>query len=165
MRLSPWADRPVLLRKSVPPSARSTTETARANNDLTAAALHTGSRQEQANHYGTKFSTANVDIHRVAIPVELSDGTTAVSRAATIQLPRGAAPSRTGHFFIDLSRAWLLHGDRTRALESLHRARSIAPQLTRYHPGVHETIHALAVSDSRSTNSLAHFAAWCGVRN
>lgn len=134
-----------------------------ANDYLSAAATRTTPRQEQANHYGTKFSTANVDIHRVAVPVELSDGTTAVSRAATINLPRGAAPSRTGHYFIDLSRAWLLHGDRTRALESLNTARTIAPQLTRYHPQVHETVRALAVSDSRSTTSLSNFAAWCGV--
>ncbi|WP_405495104.1 helix-turn-helix domain-containing protein [Nocardia sp. NBC_00511] len=135
-----------------------------ANDYLSAAATRTMAQQEQANHYGTKFSAANVDIHRVAVPVELSDGTTAVSRAATIKLPRGAAPSRTGHYFIDLSRAWLLHGDRTRALESLNTARAIAPQLTRYHPQVHEMVRALAVSDSRSTTSLSNFAAWCGVR-
>ncbi|MGV9836616.1 helix-turn-helix domain-containing protein [Nocardia niigatensis] len=130
---------------------------------LAAAAERIGPRQESANHYGTKFSAANVDIHRVAVPVELQDGTKAVTRAAEIRLPRGAAPSRTGHYFIDLSRAWLLHGSRERAFNSLQRARKIAPQLTRYHPQVHETVRAIAINDVRSTNTLAGFAAWCGV--
>ncbi|MBF6080554.1 helix-turn-helix transcriptional regulator [Nocardia cyriacigeorgica] len=121
--------------------------------------------QEVANFYGTKFSGANVAIHRVAVPVELSDGTTAVTRASGVRLPSDTAPSRAGHYWIDLARAWLLHGDRNRALDSLQQARKIAPQLTRYHPQVHETVHALAISDSRSTHSLSHFAAWCGVRN
>ncbi|MEU2042153.1 helix-turn-helix domain-containing protein [Nocardia niwae] len=119
---------------------------------------------EAANHYGTKFGAANVDIHRVAVPVELCDGTTAVSRADGIRLPADTAPSRSGHYWIDLSRAWLLHGDRRRALDSLNQARRIAPQLTRYHPQVHETVHALAARDARTTNSLANFAAWCGVK-
>lgn len=120
--------------------------------------------QEAANHYGTKFSAANVDIHRVAVPVEMADGTTAVTRAAEIRLPPGAAPSRTGHYWIDLARGWLMHGDRGKALEALQTARRIAPQLTRYHPQVHETVHSLATADSRTTNSLSHFAAWCGIQ-
>ncbi len=121
--------------------------------------------QEEANHYGTKFGIANVDIHRIAVPVELFDGTTAVSRAAAVHLPSGTAPSRAGHYWIDLARGWLLHGDRNRALTSLQTARRIAPQLTRYHPQVHETVHALAARNSRSTSSLAHFAAWCAIRH
>lgn len=120
--------------------------------------------QEEANFYGTKFGLANVDIHRVAIPVELADGTTAVSRASTVRLPVGTAPSRSGHYWIDLSRGWLLHGDRQKALASLEAARRIAPQVTRYHPQVHETVQSLAVSDKRTTASLARFAAWCGIR-
>jgi transcriptional regulator with XRE-family HTH domain len=136
-----------------------------ADEHLSSAALHVTIGQAWANHYGTKFDAANVDIHRVAVPLELSDGTTAVSRAATIQLPGDIAPSRSGHYWIDLSRAWFLHGDRRKALDALQHARRVAPQLTRYHPQVHETIHALAVSDVRATGSLSNFAAWCGVRN
>ncbi|WP_028477035.1 hypothetical protein [Nocardia sp. CNY236] len=132
---------------------------------LAEAAASTAPGQERANCYGTKFSSANVDIHRVAVPVELADGTTAVTRAAEIRLPNGTAPSRAGHYWIDLSRAWLLHGDRRHALDALHTARRIAPQLTRYHPQVHETVRALAANDARSAHSLANFAAWCGVRS
>jgi hypothetical protein len=61
--------------------------------------------QEDANFYGTKFGQANISIHRVAIPVELADGTTAVSRASKVHLPAGAAPSCVGHFWLDLPAA------------------------------------------------------------
>lgn len=120
--------------------------------------------QEEANFYGTKFGLPNLNIHRVAVPVELADGTTAVSRASQVRLPDETAPSRAGHYWIDLSRGWLLHGDRKRTLASLEVARRIAPQVTRYHPQVHETVQSLAVSDKRTTASLARFAAWIGIR-
>ena len=120
--------------------------------------------QDEANFYNTKFGLPNVTIHEVSVPVELADGTTAVTRAAKVTLPAHTAPSRVGHYWIDIARAWLLHGNRARALDSLQQARRISPQLTRYHPQVHETVHILAARDARSTASLRHFAAWCGIR-
>lgn len=36
--------------------------------------------------------------------------------------------------YLDLARAWLLHGDKQRASTSLERARAVAPELTRNHP-------------------------------
>ncbi|HSZ29252.1 MAG TPA: helix-turn-helix domain-containing protein [Pseudonocardiaceae bacterium] len=120
--------------------------------------------QDEANFYNTKFGLPNVTIHEVSVPVELADGTTAVTRAAKVTLPAHTAPSRVGHYWIDIARAWLLHGNRARALDSLQQARRITPQLTRYHPQVHETVHILAARDARSTASLRHFAAWCGIR-
>ncbi|MGH3773517.1 MAG: helix-turn-helix domain-containing protein [Pseudonocardiaceae bacterium] len=121
-------------------------------------------RHDEADSYSTNFGPVNVSIHEVAVPIELADGTTAVTRAAKLTLPAHIAPTRAGHYWVDLSRAWLLHGDRRRSLESLEIARRIAPQLTRYHPQVHETVHILATHDTRSTASLRHFAAWCGIR-
>ncbi len=132
---------------------------------MTAARSLAVNGQDEANFYGTKFGLPNVSIHDVAVPVELADGTTAVTRATEVTLPPTTAPSRVGHYWIDLPRAWLLHGDRRQALDSLQQARRIAPQLTRYHPQVHETVHALAIQDARSTGSLRNFAAWCGIRN
>jgi hypothetical protein len=99
-----------------------------------------------------------VNIHDIAVPVELADGTTAVSRAADVTLPPTIAPSRVGHYWIDLSRAWLLHGDRRQALDSLHQARRIAPQLTRYHLQVRETVHTLAIQDARTSGSLRNYS-------
>lgn len=135
-----------------------------ADEHLTAARSLAVDGQDEANFYGTKFGLPNVSIHHVAVPVELTDGTTAVTRAAGVTLLAHTAPSRAGHYWIDLARAWLLHGDRRRALDSLHTARRIAPQLTRYHPQVHETVYTLATQDARATSNLPHFAAWCGIR-
>ncbi len=140
------------------------TDTGLAEAHLIEAQALTAPDQDQANYYGTKFSAPNVAIHRVAVPVELLDGTTAVHRAASMHLPAGTAPSRAGHYWIDLARGWLLHGDRSNALEALETARQIAPQLTRYHPQVHDAVQSLAARDRLATSTLSRFAAWCGVR-
>jgi transcriptional regulator with XRE-family HTH domain len=116
------------------------------------------------DHYGTGFRPSNVDIHSVSVPVELADGTTAVTRAAQLHLPPQTAPCRLGHHHIDLARAWLLHGDRDQAFASLQHAWRVAPELTRYHPQVKETVHALARAERRRSHSLASFARWAGIQ-
>ncbi|MGH3940319.1 MAG: helix-turn-helix domain-containing protein [Pseudonocardiaceae bacterium] len=113
--------------------------------------------------YNINASTANVEIHWVAVPVELADGTTAVGRAEQVQLPADAEPSRVGHHWIDVARAWMLHGDRDKALDALHQARQITPQQTRYHPSVRETVHLLAERERRANDTLAGFARWAGL--
>lgn len=107
--------------------------------------------------YNINASPINVEIHWVAVPVELSDGTSAVGRAAQVHIPERTEPHREGHHWVDVARAWTLHGDRVKALESLNSARRVAPQLTRYHPQVHETVRILAETDRRATDSLAGF--------
>ncbi|MEV6770205.1 helix-turn-helix transcriptional regulator [Nocardia sp. NPDC051030] len=120
-------------------------------------------RESRYSNYGTGFRPSNVDIHSVAVPVELSDGTTALSRAEHIRLAGSVAPSRAGHYYIDVSRAWLLHGNKDRAFQTLEQARQVAPELTRNHPQVHETLRVLAHS-RRGTDKLAHFAKWADVK-
>jgi transcriptional regulator with XRE-family HTH domain len=119
---------------------------------------------DQANWYAMKFGPTNVRIHQIAIPVEMLDGTTAVSRARGFEPPADFAPSRVAHYWIDLAQGWLLHGDKPRALDSLYRARSVSPQLVRYHPQVRETVKSLAAAETRAVGTLSHFAAWCGVQ-
>jgi len=117
-----------------------------------------------ASPYYTVLATeANVDIHTVAVPVELGDATTALTRAEQIKIPTGEEPARVARHWIDLARAWALEGDHTQALDALHHARTIAPQLTRYHPQAHETTHLLAEHDRRAPDSLAGFARWADI--
>lgn len=116
-----------------------------------------------APYFDVRANRSNVDIHSVAVPVELVDGTTAVARAESVHLDDQEESSRVGHHYIDLARAWTLHGDRDRALRSLQTARRVSPQQTRYHPSVRETLHTIAAADRRSTDSLAGFARWAGV--
>ncbi|MGQ0778992.1 MAG: hypothetical protein ACT4NY_32035, partial [Pseudonocardiales bacterium] len=117
-----------------------------------------------ASPYYTVLATeANVDIHTVAVPVELGDASTALTRAEQIKIPTGEEPARVARHWIDLARAWALHGDHSQALDALHHARMIAPQLTRYHPQARETAVLLTEHDRRAPDSLAGFARWAGI--
>jgi putative transposase len=60
--------------------------------------------------------------------------------------------------------SWPATGVACQTLLSSTKQPDSAPQLTRYHPQVHETVHTMAIHDVRSTGSLPRFAAWCGIR-
>ncbi|MFT7837329.1 helix-turn-helix domain-containing protein [Saccharothrix sp. BKS2] len=131
---------------------------------------HLGEARETADRIGRDrddyrlcFGPTNVNIWSVGLAVELNDGTEAVKRAGTFTIPRDAPRERAGHHYIDLSRGWLIHGDRAKALGSLQTAKKIAPSQTRYHPMVHETVRVIARQEARSTETLRGFAAWCGI--
>lgn len=109
------------------------------------------------------FGPTNVDIWSVALAVEAMDGTEALNRARTLVIPADAPKERAGHHFIDLSRAYLLHGDRRHAFGALQIAKTIAPAQTRYNPMVHETVRALARAEPRSVDTVHGFAVWCGI--
>jgi hypothetical protein len=109
------------------------------------------------------FGPTNVEIWSVALAVESMDGTEALNRAQSLVIPDGTPKEREGHHYIDLSRAYLLHGDRTRALDALLNAKAIAPAQTRWNPMVHETVRALARAEARSVDTVHGFAVWCGI--
>lgn len=115
------------------------------------------------DHYGLEFGPSNVAIHEVSVPVEMYDGTEAINRASRIRLPSSVAPVRHGHYYIDLARGFLYHGDRRKSEDALWTARRIAPQLTRNHPMVRETVRMLAESERRRSSSLSDFASWLGI--
>jgi len=136
---------------------------AKADEHLTIARMLVTRGVPERPYHGVFASPVTVDIHRVAVAVELCDGLTAVDRAGQVQLPDHIPPCRAGDHWITVARAWTLHGDRTKALEALHQARRAAPQLTRYHPGIHETVHRLAERDRRADDTLAGFSRWLGI--
>ncbi|MFC4587327.1 helix-turn-helix domain-containing protein [Sphaerisporangium corydalis] len=116
-----------------------------------------------ANHYGLEFGPSNVIMHHVAVAVELCDGTEAVRLAGQEPLPPSVAPVRLGHHYIDLARGWLYHGDRRKSFATLLDARRVAPQQTRNHPMVRETIRMLVQLDRRCSKPLSTFATWLGM--
>jgi transcriptional regulator with XRE-family HTH domain len=115
------------------------------------------------NHYQLAFGPTNVRIHEVAVAVELGDMAEAIGRAEGFELPPDMPAERSSHHYIDLARAYLWHGNRQQALECLQRARKLAPQQTRYHPMVRDTLQSLARAERRSTRTLRGFAAWVGL--
>src|SRR5580692_179398 len=119
-----------------------------------------------AHHYGMEFGPANVALHEVAAAVELADGTLAVTRAAEVErsgLLASLPAVRVGHYYIEVARGWLYHGDRHQALNALRRARRAAPQQARYHPMVREAVQAIAHAEPRPSEELRSFASWLGI--
>ncbi|WP_440069138.1 helix-turn-helix domain-containing protein [Streptosporangium sp. OZ121] len=116
-----------------------------------------------ANHYGLEFGPSNVIMHEVAVAVEMYDGGEAVRRARNATFPPTVAPVRLGHHYIDLARGWLYHGDRQKSLEMLLAARRVAPQQTRNHPMVRETVRMLVDLERRRPRNLSGFASWLGL--
>lgn len=112
------------------------------------------------------FGPSNTLIHQVAVEVELGNYGRAVKEASGIRFPRQFAedhPDRVSHHHIDLGRAKLWTGDREGAFASMVQARQAAPQQTRFHPQVKDTVIALRRADRESSESLANFARWVGV--
>jgi transcriptional regulator with XRE-family HTH domain len=112
----------------------------------------------------TNFGPGNVAIHRVAVELEAGDPGRAAHEGASLRLPAGLKPTRAGRHWQDMGRAYLLSGEHAKALLSLQRARAMAPQQTRHHPQVHETIRALACTAGQVAPALSSFAHWLGVR-
>jgi transcriptional regulator with XRE-family HTH domain len=109
------------------------------------------------------FGPANVGFHDVAVAVELGDGPRALAAAAGLHIPAGCPPTRVGHHFMDLSRAYLWQGRPEESLACLRRARELAPQQTRHHPTAREVLRMLVRAHRWANEPLARFSAWMGV--
>lgn len=117
---------------------------------------------EDRNDYGLAFGPSNVTQHEIAVAVELEDSTAALRMARNARLTPPVPAVRRGHHYIDVSRAYLMHGNPGAALRNLQTARRVAPQQTRHHPMVRETVMAIA-SQSRGSEELTAFATWLGI--
>jgi transcriptional regulator with XRE-family HTH domain len=93
--------------------------------------------------FGVTWGPVNVGVHAVAIASEADDFGRAIELADNVRIPRGWTRSRAGHHWMDLGRAHAWEGHSEQALDCLHQARRTAPQQTRYHPTVRETVQAL----------------------
>lgn len=112
----------------------------------------------ERDEYGTLFGPQNVAIHRTAVELECGDPGRAAQLGDNTHLTDEVAPPRQGHHWQDTARAWLLAGQPNHALRALNRARVAAPQQTRHHPQVRETVRLIAEAERRRSDSLAGFA-------
>lgn len=117
----------------------------------------------ESDAYGTLFGVGNVGIHACAVELEAGDPGKAAVEGSALSLPPGIAPPRAGHHWQDTARAWVLSGQPNKAMDALNQARKVAPQQTRLHPSVRETLRAVAESERRRSDSLASFAGWVGM--
>jgi transcriptional regulator with XRE-family HTH domain len=129
---------------------------------MDAARLAAAQMRTDRNDYGLAFGPSNVAQHEIAVAVELEDGEEAVRRSRSIRLGPGVPSVRRGHHYIDLARGYVMAGDYAGGLRCLQQARRIAPQQTRHHPMVRETVLTIA-SARRGREDLSLFASWLGV--
>ncbi|WP_162240400.1 hypothetical protein [Nocardia arizonensis] len=127
------------------------------------AARETGARTGETDMYMTAFGPLNVEIHSHAIEMEAGDPSRAAVEGAALTYPTGAPPTRIGHHWQDNARAWLMSGKPDKALAALNKARAVAPQQTRLHPSVRETVHGIAAAQRRQSENLFGFASWLGT--
>lgn len=113
--------------------------------------------------YGVTWGPTNVGVHAVAMASEMDEFELAIELAEDVRIPRGWTRSRAGHHWMDLSRAHAWTGHSEQALDCLQRARRTAPQQTRYHPTVRETVLALKRHERARNSSLAQYAEWVGI--
>jgi transcriptional regulator with XRE-family HTH domain len=90
----------------------------------------------------------------------LHDTVNAIRRSIDTYDPVPAV--RRGHHYIDLARGYVMAGDNEGSLRCLQAARRIAPQQTRHHPMVRETVLSIA-SARRGREELSLFASWLGL--
>jgi hypothetical protein len=115
-------------------------------------------------YYGTAFGPSSVRIHEIATAAEQGDAGKVLTRARGWQPSLAVPAERRSHYFIELARAQLWAGERSKALSSLHEARRIAPQHTRCNPQARRTLVSLLRLQRRPPDRLLSFAAWAGVK-
>ncbi|MFD1828308.1 MULTISPECIES: helix-turn-helix domain-containing protein [Streptomyces] len=109
------------------------------------------------------FGPANVGAHEVFARLELRQYDEALAAARAVRPPHGWAASRRAALLVDRARAEMETGRAEAALASLAKARELAPQQTRFHPRVRETVNGLLNLRRRSPDALTRMAAWVGV--
>lgn len=118
---------------------------------------------EETNDFAMAFGRLNVQLNRMAVLTAADDHAGALACAEGLRLPPDYPQMRAAGFWIGKARSQTWTADHDGALESLLEAKRLAPQMTRYHPGVHETVGTLLRARQRTPEALRRFARWSGV--
>ncbi|WP_405820753.1 helix-turn-helix transcriptional regulator [Streptomyces sp. NBC_01390] len=105
------------------------------------------------DRHSLTFSPGNVQIHAISVALETGDQTRAlaINHRTSPELVAALPNSRQGHHHMDLARAWLWDGNRSKALAELETAERIAPQLVRNHPIARSTLRSIVYAERTST--------------
>ncbi|WP_184541370.1 helix-turn-helix domain-containing protein [Streptosporangium becharense] len=131
------------LRAAITAARKNDADEAWSRHALAAEAVARLGQRQHANYYDLCTIQPNIDIHGVAIAVELGDGPEAVRRGETVRLPKNLQASRVGHHHLDYARGLLWCGKREAALNELERAEKVAPLLIRNHPMARQAVRTL----------------------
>ncbi|MFI7676356.1 helix-turn-helix domain-containing protein [Actinophytocola sp. NPDC049390] len=126
-------------------------------------ARHAAAAVPEGIYQGTAFGPASLRIHELAVAVELRDPL-GIERAATWHPPSELPAERRSHYYIELARALLALGHHEDAYLCLQAARQAAPEHTRTHPQVRQSLSALLRTHSAPSSGLLDLAAWARAR-
>lgn len=101
------------------------------------------------NDWQMQFGPTNTALWSVSLPVEMGRGKDAVARAEKVKLPADYSRERRSHFHIDRGRAYFYNGQRDQAVAAFLDAERLAPQATRAHAGVRETVGTMVRTRQR----------------
>jgi transcriptional regulator with XRE-family HTH domain len=104
---------------------------------------------EDRNDWQMQFGPTNAALWAVSLPVEMGMGKQAVARAEKVKLPPEYSRERHSHFHIDRGRAYFYSGQREEAVRAFMDAERLAPQATRAHAGVRETVGTMIRTQKR----------------
>jgi len=135
------------LRAAITAARKNDADEAWSRHRLAAEAVKRLGDRQRTNYYELSTNQLNIDIHGVAIAVELGDGPQAVRRARQVHLPKGVQASRAGYHHLDYARALIWCGKPVEALAELERAERIAPMLVRHHPMAQQAVRTLLGSE------------------
>ncbi len=120
-----------------------------------------------ANHWQTGFGPTNVELHRLAVALDLGDVSFVVDHGQYLTTA-GLTPERAAAGLMHVGRALALVARDDEALASLLDAEQVAPQLVRRSPLVREAVTSLRrrapKTGRRSSSPLAGLAERCEVR-
>ncbi|MFG3228098.1 helix-turn-helix domain-containing protein [Kitasatospora sp. NPDC048194] len=109
------------------------------------------------------FGPTNVAVHQVATLAEQCQYAEALQAARGVAIPADWPASRVSAHLAEVARAQLWTARPDAALATLQRAREIAPQQTRYHPMVRETVAGLVSAHRSTPGTLSNLAHWVGI--
>ncbi|MEU6990515.1 helix-turn-helix transcriptional regulator [Streptomyces sp. NPDC046465] len=109
------------------------------------------------------FGSTNWAAHELSALTEMGHHGKAVERAREIHIPESWPTSRSAHVWIDRGRSEMETGRAEAALASITKARELAPQQTRYHPGARATIEGIVHHQRKTPDALGYMSAWLGL--
>lgn len=119
---------------------------------------------EQTERFWFGFGPTNIRVHRVMTLVHLGEHAEAVALAdGGLHFPADWLPTRVGHHYLDVARAWRWLNRPDEALDALREARKVAPGQARRHPLARDTVTALLQAQRRPSSELSAYATWIGV--
>jgi hypothetical protein len=118
---------------------------------------------EDRNDYETEFGPTNVQLHRVAVAIELGDAGEALEIADKLDAS-GLSAERQARFLVDVARAHAQRRQIGEATAALVRAERLAPEHVRTHHHAREAVeNLLAQAGRRPPPALAELAQRSGL--